>query len=1186
MSSPTSTPPGPATSAALQVGSLWTVRLWGLRSPRADALATALTVAVLATSRFALLPSGPWDWDETLFARGILKFDLPGHYPHPPGFPLWMLLGWLANFFVSEPLRGLQLLSATFSCLTLWPLAALGRRVAPPPVAAAAALLVLFLPGVWLHAGRGFSSTPASFFALWAAVLALRPADRRPVTAFTGLVTAAFLIRPILLPSLGLLWLAGVWRVTPRRRLLPGVAGAAAAMVLAVAGMVLAQGSWHEFARPFLVHGRTHARNLLGNTGSFAQLGIVKGLGGPVLACLLTLLAVVGLRLWLRRVGPQVALAWVAVTGVGIGQLIWLQNRTFSRYAVPFQMAAGPLVAGAASLAPGATGAAVLLAATAAIAARGWPAVAEQHASMMPGWEALLFASQAATRNDCDLVVEPGLFPFLSYLAHREQAAGRGWTFQAFLAPSSPEARDLPPRRYLLVTDQPRQYLPTPWERRWVWSGVSRQLRPLTSGRFLDAAVVEGAMVPVTGWWPAEGSGSEAFMWVGPLAEVLLPPLALEAPLALDLLVARGEAPLAVLVNGVDVATIPGDAPRLPVPLHPALFSPTNTNRLALRRARGYPPGGGDFRPLSARIFGFTSLAGDLATQAKERLAAMLAAADPGHHAAFPVSGLYPAENFPRGRGAWTKPNATMDLPLASGMLTFTLWAPRPGPVDLHITIDGEAVAGPLRVGQEPGLFSLVLTGRTGPATPARVQLLSRPYTPARHGGSDPRELGVVVSRVEFAPLTSARGQGWLAIPDRSGSWLLWTGLATSAAASAPTAAGWTTHAGEGETYLLAGEGAVLPLPTFGADQRLQLEVSVPPSTAAVRLDIDAQPVAVLLPGTPRTVLEVAAPDPAGVGPPVLTVGRARAGAGEVTVHLYRVGVRAVTGPWAGAAAHPLDRARLGVRLEAPVTHTVPLPATGLHGVESFPAGQGAWTFPEAELVLPAAAGILGLRLASPRPTPPALELFLDGVAVAGPLPLTPHPRELLVTLPPTARATPSLRLTLRARAFSPATRGSADSRELGVILLRGEFHGSGGSPLAHWTISPPASGSTWTLTAHPPGAYHPENFAGVEGCWLVPEARLVVPPGDGTLVITAWAPRPLPTQLEIRRDGVLLAGPIDLPNHPTQLEIPLRGGPSGAAETVLQLRAAPYSPHRHHGSNDRRELGIVLGHLAFRSAS
>ena len=90
-----------------------------------------------------------------------------------------MALGWVMLRLVGDPLRGFQLLSAAASCLALFPLAALGRRVAPAPVAAAAAVAVLFVPGVWLHAGRGFTDTAAAFFALWAAALAVWGLERQ-----------------------------------------------------------------------------------------------------------------------------------------------------------------------------------------------------------------------------------------------------------------------------------------------------------------------------------------------------------------------------------------------------------------------------------------------------------------------------------------------------------------------------------------------------------------------------------------------------------------------------------------------------------------------------------------------------------------------------------------------------------------------------------------------------------------------------------------------------------------------------------------------------------------------------------------------------------------------------------------------------------------------------------------------
>ena len=43
-------------------------------------------VMAVRQTGFALLASGPWEWDETIFARGMLDFSLAAHFPQPPGF--------------------------------------------------------------------------------------------------------------------------------------------------------------------------------------------------------------------------------------------------------------------------------------------------------------------------------------------------------------------------------------------------------------------------------------------------------------------------------------------------------------------------------------------------------------------------------------------------------------------------------------------------------------------------------------------------------------------------------------------------------------------------------------------------------------------------------------------------------------------------------------------------------------------------------------------------------------------------------------------------------------------------------------------------------------------------------------------------------------------------------------------
>jgi hypothetical protein len=593
---------------ALYARRIWSWHLWDLPSVRLDLIATVAALALLVWSRFALLPSGPWEWDETLFARGVLHFDLPAHFPHPPGFPLWMALGWLLRPLMPDPLRGFQLLSASASCLTLFPLAALGRRVAPAPVAAMGALALLFSSAVWLHAGRGFTDTTATFFALWAAALALDGLEGRRATGFTLLVTAAFLIRPVLLPPLGVLWLAGAMRVQPRRRLLPGTAWAGLAAILAVVGLVVAQGSWSAFVSAFVTHAQTHARNLVEhNPGGLLDLGIVKGIGGPAFALGLALVAAGGVAVWWRRTGAPVAIAWTTIHCLLVFQFVWLQNRHFPRYAVPLHLALAPLAVAAVGLAPPALGAGALAVIGIVWGARSYPLLVEQHTRGLPGWEAAQAAVSKAKEQNLDIVVEPGLYPFLSFLDELDRRQGLGWKFDWYLAPASPDAKDLPTRRYLLLTEYPFHYFPALTGQSVSFAGVSAALAPLTQGRFLKALVATDVVLPVRGWWLPElpPGTSDKFMWGDADAEVLVPPLPRDQALGIDLFPYPGPAPITIKVENTVGMTVPGSAPRVLIVLDRRLFPDMHPSRVVFHRTETYAPGRGDTRRLSVKLFGF-----------------------------------------------------------------------------------------------------------------------------------------------------------------------------------------------------------------------------------------------------------------------------------------------------------------------------------------------------------------------------------------------------------------------------------------------------------------------------------------------------------------------------------------------------------------------------------------------------
>jgi hypothetical protein len=837
---------------------IWTLRLWEFGERRLDLAATAVTVLLLAWTRFAFLPSGPWEWDETLFARGILRFDLHAHFPHPPGFPLWLALGWLVKPLVSEPLVGLQLLSAAFSVATLWPLAALARRAAPARVAATAALVFLMLPGVWLHAPRGFSATPAAFFALWAAVLAVDGLAGRRATWFSLLVTASFLIRPIILPPLGLLWIAGALSVRDRRRLLPGVAIGAGATVVATVAMVLIQGSWSRFAEAFSGHATRHARGLAENVVGFSGLGIVKGAVDPWVATTVLVLMGIGLVVWARRHGARAAAAWAAVWLVGVAQLVWLQDRSYSRYAVPFQLAAAPLAAaGAAAAAPGA--AAWGLAALGAYASvRAYPLLVEQRDTVMAGWAALRFAAATANRSGWELVVEPGLAPFTSYLQEVDKDRGRPWTVKTHLAPTPSAARTLPTGRFLVVTDRPERYLPPILGRTWRYSGQSEELEPLTQGRFHPSAVLENATLPVTGWQVvARDERQVPFVWGGTQATVLLPPLPAGTGVAMEVEPTAGPSALELQVNGRSALVLSGRSGRQVMHLPAGALAPDRTNELAFTRPEAYTVRAGG-RPFALRLSALRVEGGPVpwsAALADDAAMAVLGIATtvPGAAAAgVSLSGVYRPERFPFGVATWTEPTARLRAPAGSGVVRLLAWAPRPTPAQLEIWSRGTLLAGPLTLTTTPGQLELALAPELRDA-PLELELRCDAYTPPSEPGQQKRQpLGIVLAGIAVEPGPGAP-TGWRGAPDATDGW----------AFRATTRGIYDVESFEGATGAWTRPGAVLTVPA--ASGTVELTVQAPRPTAP-RLEVWAAGQRLAGPfDPPPTPATLAVPVPAGL---------------------------------------------------------------------------------------------------------------------------------------------------------------------------------------------------------------------------------------------------------------------------------------------------------------------------------
>src|SRR5436190_18343501 len=66
---------------------------------------------IVLVSRILTAPKTPWENDEFLFAEAVRKFDPSNYHPHPPGYPLFVLLGKFVALIVDDPWRALVIVS-------------------------------------------------------------------------------------------------------------------------------------------------------------------------------------------------------------------------------------------------------------------------------------------------------------------------------------------------------------------------------------------------------------------------------------------------------------------------------------------------------------------------------------------------------------------------------------------------------------------------------------------------------------------------------------------------------------------------------------------------------------------------------------------------------------------------------------------------------------------------------------------------------------------------------------------------------------------------------------------------------------------------------------------------------------------------------------------------------------------
>ncbi len=112
-------------------------------------------------SRVIAIHASLWEWDDILFAQAMHEYDLERHIPHPPGFPVFIMMGRLAYALFKNEHRALVAVNVLFASLLAPVLYLLYREIFSDRwIALTGAMFAIFSANVWLHSGGPRSDIP------------------------------------------------------------------------------------------------------------------------------------------------------------------------------------------------------------------------------------------------------------------------------------------------------------------------------------------------------------------------------------------------------------------------------------------------------------------------------------------------------------------------------------------------------------------------------------------------------------------------------------------------------------------------------------------------------------------------------------------------------------------------------------------------------------------------------------------------------------------------------------------------------------------------------------------------------------------------------------------------------------------------------------------------------------------
>lgn len=483
-----------------------------------------LLSVVIGLTRLLAVACSLNDWDEALFSLGVKEYDVARHWPHPPGYPLFVAAAKAIHLMGVTEFRSLQTVVVLGAFFLFPALFFFAREIGFDfPTSLCGAALFAFLPNVWVYGGTGFSDVPAATlgFAACALLLAGRRSARLYVLGAIVLgIAAGFRVPNLVIGAVPAL--IATWhrlRARDFRAVLAAMLLGGAIIGGSYLGAALSSGtledyrkvlaaqrqyvhdvdSWHNPGRPPLADAaktfflwpimqRQHMTWLT----AFAVLGVVGALVARRWRLLLTL----------AIFAPLMITSWLN-----------LDIEAAGRYAIAYLAVHALLAAyGLRVIARKAAIQCVLAAAIVIVfAVWTWPGLTLQRTTEAPAAAALLWVQRNVPRGSA-VYVHGGLGPHARYLLPDHQTSfyeeiekiaqvtADAWAVEPAIVESAPET--------------------------FVWPRTNPLWKILRRRNFESSVVRLASVVEFgNGWYSAEGTGSEIFRWMGQESFAMLPPI-------------------------------------------------------------------------------------------------------------------------------------------------------------------------------------------------------------------------------------------------------------------------------------------------------------------------------------------------------------------------------------------------------------------------------------------------------------------------------------------------------------------------------------------------------------------------------------------------------------------------------------------------------------------------------------